>query len=152
MNRMTLLVAGSALSLAACLHDPGKPAKAWYGLAQAACGPADGPAVAIVIDTLPYAACTSSHVGQVRYYGGYVSFDSLRVGFTDSVRIMRACDDCAVPDSSEETFWLQVVGADPAGILVDFRHSRIGGSTTPVSESGRVLLKTCRERSGLFCG
>ena len=148
MRRLSPIAALAALSCAACLHDPAKAVESWYGLARATCGPADGPAVELSIDTLPYAACSSSHEGQVRYYGGYVTFDSLRAGFTDSVRTAHICEKCPGTDSTVETLWLQVVSADSAAILVDFRHRRTGY----VSKSGRVLLKACREKPGPFCG
>jgi hypothetical protein len=55
-------------------------AKAWYGLARNACGPADGSAVSITFDTTEYAGCQDLDHGRFTLYEPGLTLDSLRAG------------------------------------------------------------------------
>ncbi len=153
MNKR-LLAASAALLCIACMHDPETSGKGWYGLALRTCGPADGPAIEIQIDSLPFASCTTSHVGGYQYYRDNRTLDSLKVGYTDSSTYFEDCQDCkAKPTEPDEIkMKIVVIRNDSAGILVDFRYQRKVGMVHTTADSGRVLLKVCRDLPRGFCG
>jgi hypothetical protein len=158
MGIVTKITLGSGLSaalLCACLGpDPAPAAKQeWGGLARRTCGPADGPAMEFLIDTLPL-SCDSSRSAAFRYYAGNFAFDPQYSGFSFISQPSVACDGNSDPVS--ETVRLDLSAWDSTALTAHFRRIRTHPcrpeATAPDTLEATARLKRCPEAPGPMCG
>lgn len=146
-NRFAALAALGLLS-AGCMQEPARE-REWHGTVERSCGPADGPAILISLDTLPYAACSTAHAGQATVYTDAWSYDSLQAGKVLELRGDGFCASCG--NRGWDHFRLEVLSAGSSGVRARFT----AGDNDPykaVTVTGTVLLKACGENPVPFCG
>lgn len=145
-------MAGLAIALmAGCFKGPEEPQE-WHGLARHSCGPTDGTATSIQVDSLPAVGCEEAQEG-FPSYGTYafnldqVPMDSIRVGATylDSMQI------CQLECGPKTFYTLSVESVTTERIQGTLTvHSNIGSPRKLVREV-RVKLKKCPKRT-VVCG
>jgi hypothetical protein len=131
------------------MQEPSKE-REWHGTVRRSCGPADGPALQFALDTLPYAACTTSHKGQANIYTSAWSYDSLQAGKVLELDGDAFCADCG--RYGWDHFRLEVLSADSSGILARFTAEAKAPYVSPAPVTGTVRLKACGEKPLPFCG
>lgn len=158
MGTGTRIIPGAALTavlLCACLGpDPAPlPKRAWGGLARRTCGPADGPAMEFLIDTLPL-SCDSSRSAAFRYYAEGLVLDSTHSAISIVSQPSVACDGNSDPVS--ETVRLDLSAWDSAAVTAHFRRIRTHPckpeATPPDTLEATARLQRCREAPGPMCG
>jgi hypothetical protein len=154
-TRASALALISALLLCACQStDPG-PGKEWNGVARRSCGPADGPALEVLIDSLPL-DCASTRTAAFRFYEPGLVLDSLATVAIIVSEPSVACDGGS--DVVAIYTRLELTERDSVGITAHYRRIR----THPCApEATRIApdtldittrLKVCREAPRPMCG
>jgi hypothetical protein len=119
----------------------------WSGLASAACGPADGPAVRFQIDTAAYSGCGTQHPGESATLVGNSGYaDILQPGkiFLDTQSICPG-EKCA----NRTVIRIEILSVDSASVKADIRiESNATGSN--VIRSGKATLTRCPNQG--LCG
>ncbi|HKP98008.1 MAG TPA: hypothetical protein VJ385_19910 [Fibrobacteria bacterium] len=142
-----------AALLTACLDstEPAPPDKVWYGLLSNSCGPADGPAISVVLDTVAYADCNSgNHPGQYSFYTeAYPSIDSIVIGKVLTYRVEVGCLGKRAACGDKTEYRLEVERMDPTRVQAAFRIEAVSRGKQTV-RTGTVVMTKCRERP--FCG
>jgi hypothetical protein len=158
MGIVTRIILGAALGgalLCACLGpDPAPaPKQVWSGLARRTCGPADGPAMEFLIDTLPL-SCDSSRSAAFRFDAQYFDFDPRYPAYSFISQPSIACDGDSDPVS--ETVRLDLSDWDSAALTAHFRRIRAHPckpeATAPDTLEATARLKRCPEAPGPMCG
>lgn len=143
-------VAIAALGLAACDTDQASQDRVWYGLISNSCGPADGPAVTVVLDTAAYADCHASHPGQFQMQSNDVHVDSIPVGKILIYTEESGCQAAGTGCTGKTVIRLEVKAADSIQMQAGFRIETSGNGKAAAAQSGSVILLKCRERP--LCG
>lgn len=142
-----------ATLLAGCLGTESVPSKEWNGLALRTCGPADGPAVEFLMDTLPM-ACESPRAGAFRFYVDRLVLDSLPPAVSINQQPQVACDGKSDPVAEETR--LDLTEGDSVGFKAHFRRIRTHPCTpeNPRTDTleGTGRLKKCGETTRPMCG
>ncbi|MDB5047587.1 MAG: hypothetical protein JWO30_658 [Fibrobacteres bacterium] len=150
-----LAVAGT-LFLASCENPPlsGQPDKVWYGLISNSCGPADGPAVSISLDTAAYAACGTYHQGQYGIYSEAPSVDSIHIGKVITSSGATFCDGMEKSSGAKcgdrLNYRLEIERVDATRMQAAFRIEIISAIKDTTVKTGTVILTKCLERP--LCG
>jgi hypothetical protein len=143
----------TALLLCGCLGTESKREAEWNGIALRSCGPADGPAIEFLIDSLPL-DCSSSRAVAFRVYAGWYNLDSLPPVLSISSEPSILCDGKSDPVAEEMR--LDLSDRDSVGIKAHFRRIRTypctEAKTRPDTLEGVTRLKICREGPGPMCG
>jgi hypothetical protein len=143
----------SALLFCACQStDPGT-AKEWNGVARRSCGPADGPALEVLIDSLPL-DCASTRTAAVRFYEPGLVLDSLPPMTVITSEPLVACDGSSDPVAVYTR--LELTERDSIGITVNYRrirnHPCPPSVIPPDTLEVTTRLKICREAPRPMCG
>jgi hypothetical protein len=118
-----------------------------YGLILDACGPADGPAVQILLDRTEYADCKDRHPGELRMLVEGQTLATLKPGQVEAdtqanCGVYRYCQAPTV-------LRIEFRSLDSASVETDFRLETPVDAGTE-TRSGKAILKKCVEKP--MCG
>ncbi|GEM_PF-5899880 len=146
----SILIPAAALLVivlaAACVHsDPDM--ETWHGLARNSCGPADGPAVSIVLDTAEFLGCNANHAGEFQMLLADHEVDGLKPGrvLIDTQTIC-PLDKCG----NRTVLRIEILSADSSSLQTEFRIEADNGDGVKKVRTGKAVLAKCRERP--MCG
>jgi hypothetical protein len=147
------ILSGTLIFCACMGTESGPAAKEWTGLARRSCGPADGPAIEILIDSMPM-TCDSPRAGSIRFYNPGLILDSLSPGTVILVGPVTACPVKTMNPADD--LRLEIIQRDSAGISVRFRRIRTYPCTPlpirPDTLEAAARLRICSEGPGPMCG
>jgi hypothetical protein len=140
-----LAIAGAAVS--ACDPATATQKEEWFGLASAACGQADGPAVRFQIDTAAYSGCGAQHSGEFStLVDNWGIVDVLTPGqVVVDTQTICPVDKCV----NRAVMRIEILSVDSASVKAAIRIESDATGTT-VIRSGKAVLSRCPNKT--TCG
>lgn len=137
--------------MAGCLGGPDEPEE-WQGLVHHSCGPTDGPAAYIQVDSAAAPACRTGE-GNIPVHGTYgftldwIEADSLKAGevYRDTMQI------CQLQCGPRTWYTLKVESVTTDRVVGTLEvDDEVGGARRTIRKV-RVNLKTCPQKT-IICG